>query len=512
MRSVSPDRYITRLKDWTGPYTTRVKNWVDRYGSRYKRWTGLAIFAYGSILSILIAAFVYHFHSLDGSTMDLDGFGLLSRNIAAGKGFSLGYGPTFRRAPLYPLLAAVILKIFGNYGVGVPDAVAYRPIVIAQCFLFGLTCLTVWALTRRLFGPRAALVAALLCPLVPQTLRYITMTEVETLVGFLTVLLAYTGLNLIERPRLSTGIWFGLTAAAAALTKPVPEFYPFIFLVCAWWYWRTVRMRAPKPAVKDYTRVRVIASCAVLLFFALPLLPWTIRNWTVSNGQFIGISSNGPGEFLRGYVNVEPKYYLLRQDYGAWDPEANDYEAAILQAHGAVFYHFGPFANGTVVVSPSIPASVTTALLEAQKDQIEGAVAKQQVLQHPLDFVRKFLIQLATFWYVVQSRTLSLALGASALIFLGLSALGVISARRRGIVTWPIVFVIVYFNVVYAAILAFGRYSMPLYPTILVLAAGGIVALAPRLAALSRRIVISAQLPRPATVPSSKASSQAEGE
>lgn len=511
MRSISPDRYITRLKVWAGPYFVRVREWIDRCNAQYKEWVGFAVFAYGTIVAILVAAFVYHFHSLDGSTVDLDGFGLLSRNLAAGKGFSLGYGPTLRRAPLYPFLAAGILKIFGNYGVGVPDTVAYRPIIIAQCIVFGLTCLTVWALTRRLFGPYVALLAALLCPLVPQSLRYITMTEVESLVGLLTVLLAYTSLLFIERPRISTGVYLGLIVSAATLTKPVPEFYLILFLPCAWWYWHGIRARSSAAEARDHTRIRLIATGAALLFFALPLLPWTIRNWTVTDGQFFGISSNGPGEFLRGYVNVESKYFLLRQDYGGWDPEANDYEAAILQAHGAVFHHFGPFEGGTVQVSPGIPVGVTTARLEAQKDQIEGAVAKQQVVQHPLDFVRKFLIQLATFWYIVQSRTLSLLLGASALIFLGLSAVGVVHAARRGIMTWPTVFVIVYFNVVYAAILAFGRYSMPLYPTILVLAAAGLAALAPRVVALSQRVLVTAESPRATAIPST-VSSQADGE
>lgn len=464
------------------------------------KWIGLCVVLYGTISAAFVAVFVYHMHSLDGSTVDLDGFGLLSRNLAQGKGFTLGYGPTLRRGPLYPLLGGAILKVFGNYQVGVPDSVAYRPIVFAQCIIFGLTCLTVWALTRRFFGPRVALLAVLLCPLIPQSLRYITMTEVETLIGLFTVLLAYTGLNLIERPRLSTGLWFGLTTAAITLTKPVTLIYPFLFLLAAWWYWYRVRGRDSEPRPVDYTRTRLIASCAALLFFALPLLPWTIRNWVVTDGQFVGISSNAPGEFLRGYINVQPKYYLLQQGYGGWDPEANAYEDNLLRQHGAVYYYIGSFQGGTVDVHPAIPAGVTTAQLEAQKDQIEGAEVKQLVLHQPLDFARKFLIQLATFWYIVQSRTASLLDGAIALVVLGFAVLGVLHARRRGSVTWPVVSVILYFNVFYAVILAFGRYSMPLYPTLLILSAGGVAALAPRLASWFERIGLRPVLSRPVAV------------
>lgn len=467
---------------------------ISDRGTRFSGWTGLAIFCYGTVFAAFVAFFVYHAQSMVASTIDLNGYGLLSRNIALGKGLSWGYGPTTSRAPLYPLLAGALLKVFGGYAPGVPDAVAYRPILIAQCLIFGLTCLTTWALARRVFGPRVALVAALLCPLVPQSLRYIGMTEVETIMGLFTVLLAYTGLNLLQRPRLSTGAWFGLAAAAPTLTKPVTLFYPFVFLflLWAWWYWRNVRVRQPRSAPASRSQ-RLVATSAALLCFALLLLPWTLRNMAVTNGQLIGIMSDGPGQFLRGYVNAQTASFMLRQDRGAWESAANAYEERILRQHGLTFYRFDSPHAGTIVVKPPIPKGVTTAHLEVQRDRIEGAEVRRRLLHEPLGFLRKFLIQLATFWYVVDGRLKSIFTGAVALVVLALAAIGVLHARRQGTVTWPIVAVLVYLNLVYAATLAIGRYSMPLYPTLLVLASGGLAYVASRFVHVGRRPVTRRQ-------------------
>jgi len=126
------------------------------------------------------------------------------------------------------------------------------------------------------------------------------------------------------------------------------------------------------------------------------------------------------------------------------------------------------------------PDQPTSAQLEVQKDRIEGAEMKHRLLHAPGDFLRKFFIQLVTFWYIVETPMKSLLVGAIALIVLGLALLGLRYERRQEVITWPIVALVVYLNVVYAVSLAFARYSMPLYPTLLVLSAAGIASLIPR--------------------------------
>jgi hypothetical protein len=251
--------------------------------------------------------------------------------------------------------------------------------------------------------------------------------------------------------------------------------FPFVFLALAAYDWKR---RATS------RRDAVIASCAALAVFGALLLPWSLRNMAVTDGQFKGISSNGPAEFLRGYVNAQPKYYLLRQDFGGtgtgekWDPEANVFEEKLLKPYGLTFY-WATLGGGET--SPPHPADVADARLEVEKDRVESIEVKRRVLSDPAAFLGKVGVQLFTFWYIVETRAKSIFVGAVAALVLILAAAGVLRARREGHLVWPVVATILYFNVIYALFLAFARYSMPLFPTLVVLAAGGLTSLAERL-------------------------------
>src|SRR5262249_35457572 len=138
-------------------------------------------------------------------------------------------------------------------------------------------------------------------------------------------------------------------------------------------------------------------------------------------------------------------------------------------------------AAGRLILSPSPPAGVSSAALEAEKDRIEEAEMRRRLLREPFTFCRKFFVQLATFWYLVETRAKSLVVGAIAIMFLVLAGAGVLRLRRAGVLCWPVVAVLVYLNSIYAAFLAFARYSMPLFPTLTVLCAGAVAPLAARL-------------------------------
>ena len=436
-----------------------------------RSWLGVAVFLYGTLFAAFVAFVVYRRQGLVEGTIDLNGFGVLSRSIAQGDGFSLGHGPTIRRAPLYPYFGAALLRLFGSGTAGLPDAELFRPLLIANCVIFGLTTTVVWRLTRELFGPRAALLAVAMCPFVPQSLRYVGMTEVETLMGLFTALMALTGFQLVVRPSIGRGLAFGASIAGATLSKPIVLLFPFVFLPLALLYWkRTGALQ----------RASVLAAVSAFACFGLLLVPWSIRNSIVTNGQFKGISSNGPGEFLRGYINAQPKYFLLRQNFGGggpgekWDPEANDYEEKLLKPFGMPFYRSGKDAAGNAVTFPPQPPGVPGAQLELEKDRIESAEMKRRILHEPGGFLYKFSAQFASFWYVVETTKKSLMVGAVALIMLSFAGLGAFRAYKKGATVWPVLAVIIYFNAIYAAFLAFARYSMPLFPTLTVLAAGGL--------------------------------------
>ena len=464
---------------------------MNSISPRLRAWMPLAVCTYGILVACAFGFVFYRRQGLLDPAINLNAFGTIARHIAHGDGFSQGHGPTIRRAPLYPYMGGALLAILGRDAPGISQLELYWPIIAANCIIFGATCVVVWRLAARIFGPRTGLLAAVACPWFPQSLRYVGMTEVETLMGLCVALLAATGLALATRPGARTGAAFGAVAAAATLAKPIVLFYPFVFIACAVWHWKSAAAR-PLAALAG--------TGAALLCFGVLLAPWSLRNMAVSGGAFKGISSNGPGESLRGYVNAQPKYYLLRQDFGGngpgekWDPEANAYEEKLLKPYGIPFYWAIRETDGTYETAPPHPA-VSDAILEVQKDEAESAEVKRQVVSHPAAFVRKFIVQLFTFWYVVETRKKSLLVGGISAVVLALSALGVVRARRHQEVVWPIVAVVVYFNAMYAVFLAFARYSMPLFPTLAILAAGGTAALAERLIPRRKRSSASDAVP-----------------
>jgi hypothetical protein len=301
------------------------------------------------------------------------------------------------------------------------------------------------------------------------------MTEVETLMGLLILLMAITGLGFARRPTVKNGIFFGLVCAAATLAKPVALLYPAMYLVLLGARALVVRRREGN----QQRQIRLGPVVSMIATMAICLAPWIARNMVLTHGRFRGVSSNGPAEFLRGYVNAEPRFAFLRQNFGGgsaeqskelWDAQANIYEDEILKRHGARFFNVDRIGMDLQFVG----GEMTSAELEAQKEEIEKAEVKRRLLYEPGGVMRKFLIQLATFWYIVETPKKSMLVGGIAFVCLCLAAYGWIQARRHRIEIWPVASVIIYFNLIYALILALGRYSMPVYPTLLVLVSYGL--------------------------------------
>jgi small basic protein len=118
--------------------------------------------------------------------------------------------------------------------------------------------------------------------------------------------------------------------------------------------------------------------------------------------------------------------------------------------------------------------------LELKKEAIESAEMKRRILQEPGAFLNKFVIQIFTFWYIVDTVKKSLIVGAIAFLLIGLAIFGWIRARKQDIDPTPIVVVVLYYNIMYAAILAFARYSMPVYPALIALSAFGVAQFLPK--------------------------------
>lgn len=394
---------------------------------------------------------VWHSQSVVKVGEDAYKFADLGRNVAQGNGLCFTGGlPTIRRAPLYPFVIAILDLCFG------PSLLAIR---LFQCLLFACTTVLVFEIGRRVFSQRVALIAAAAVMLHPMSLRYVPDVQVETLLTFLYTLTLFRTVRLIEEETLLNGFLVGISAALAAMVKGVALPYAALFVpVYLFWRRRTSNASPGLPGAP--------AIAAMLVAMAIVILPWTYRNYRVT-GQPVLISGNASGEFLRGFVFAQPKYYLLQQTaYTDGENEANAMQQGVFDRSGVAWY---VDKEGSVQVVD-----------EAKAEKAQNVELKQKIRQHPGALLKKFVIAFFMFWYVVTSRLNSLVVGAFALGAWALAIYGLVRRRGSGGRSWLLLLPIVSLNLVYAMILGLGRYSAPCVPALMVLAAFGVDSLASR--------------------------------
>ncbi|MET0790898.1 MAG: glycosyltransferase family 39 protein [Polyangiaceae bacterium] len=394
------------------------------------------VFGVALLVALFMTFVLWRHQGAVDQTDDPYGFSQLGRGIAEGRGFmQLSHPelPTTRRAPLYPAVIGLL------YFLGGPHTVLVR---IFQCFVAAGTATLTFATGRRVFSQGVGIVAAALCAFHPMVLRYVPDLQVECLLTFFTTLMVWCGVSFFERPSLKVGAALGASGALGALVKGVLVVCPPIFAAC--WLLRQLRRREP---------LRLGSVIAIAVAMCVVILPWTARNYKVTGGHFMLISSNAGGEFLRGYVFAQPKYYLLqKKPYTDGENEANQMEIDLFNAHGL---HWG---------DESI-----------EIERLLGAAAKQKAVEDPVALVKKIFVGWFAFWYELTTPLNSLVVGASALVAWAFALIGWLRARAQGGILWPVLQPIIALNALYAVMLALGRYSAPTIPTLMVLAAWGLV-------------------------------------
>ena len=181
------------------------------------------------------------------------------------------------------------------------------------------------------------------------------------------------------------------------------------------------------------------------------ILPWTYRNYR-SSGHPVLITTGFGDAFLRGYIFSQTDYLLLRRSpYIYAENQSNATFEAICREAGTVWQRD-----------------------DVESDRILTRASREKLLADPVAFVRKFVVQLFTFWYEMTSLVNSLITGLSALVLWVLALIGWRRARAEGYLSWPLFLPILCLNVSLAILLALGRYSVPILPALAILAAFGV--------------------------------------
>jgi len=273
---------------------------ATRHGNASNKWFSprngpklflivVLLFAFAVRLSVMIATSSYHIEN--GS--DHFGFGWemgrVARSLAEGHGFSSPLpsptGSTAIVGPVYPLLLALIFKVFGVY-----STASAGVILTIQSVFSSLTCLFVYLCGRDTVGEATGRLAAIAWAVFPLNI-FFTVTRVweTSLTALLTAALFWYMLPL--RHSLSASRWAatGALLAISALINTSLVGLAVPFGLSALWRQRT-RLCGPATAA--------LLTCIVVVS------PWLMRNY-VEFGRLM-LRSNFPLEFRVGNNEWSP--------------------------------------------------------------------------------------------------------------------------------------------------------------------------------------------------------------
>ncbi len=178
------------------------------------------------------------------------------------------------------------------YAVTGPSYVAGK--LLSWIALIGSVALCAW-LARRIHGPRAAWVAALLCAASPGLRAYVGTLQYEVMTGaWLLVVLALAVRTLDAHSRAQWLRRAALTGCAGAVLVLTREPYAAVVTLTAiWMASQPPSPRATSVPARRPPSLQLAAAALMLLIAATPPLAWSVVQ-SVREGRLITISEQGP--------------------------------------------------------------------------------------------------------------------------------------------------------------------------------------------------------------------------
>jgi 4-amino-4-deoxy-L-arabinose transferase-like glycosyltransferase len=211
-----------------------------------------------------------------------------------------GFFPLFKRPPLYPLMLANVLWLFGED----PQAIAVVQHALGL-LIVGLTFMLGFMLAGTLGGSVAGLLSALSSPLI-LTEHYLMS---ETLYALLLVASVIVFIVAEKQGSIGLALVTGALLGLAALTRPIAQMIVPLLALWLLWRYRHHQSKAAKLAV------------GLCVAFVLVVTPWMVRNLLVQ-GSFSVAGGMGEG------IAVRTIRYEQRFDFRASGPEEEPLRSA----------------------------------------------------------------------------------------------------------------------------------------------------------------------------------------
>jgi 4-amino-4-deoxy-L-arabinose transferase-like glycosyltransferase len=389
--------------------------------------------------------------------------------------------PTYIRLPGYPAFLAFIFAIFGMEH--------YRAVLVTQVFIDMGTCFVCADLARRLLGERSAKGAFVLAALCPFLADYSAAALTETLEIFFTALGLHLAVRAFQERTIFAWIGCGLSCAAAILLRPDGAL--LLFAIVLYVVWTAIRQWQRSGNARSVT-VYAQGALVVTLLAVAPLAPWAWRNWKVFH-RFQPLApryANEEDEFVPRGFNRWVKTWIA--DYTSveeiyWAVPGSAIEASKLpnrafdsaQQQAATARLIDDY-NNLLHVSPEL-------------DGRFDSVASERIRARPVRYYLSLpLIRIADMW--LRPRTemlpcdsrwwefnddpkwsaLAVAFGVVSLLYIVCGFTGFVRARKVHLLSFLLLFVIVRSLFLGTLENPEPRYTLEMYPVVIVFAAAAL--------------------------------------
>ena len=390
----------------------------------------VTLFLFALLVRILVIAGTIGFHSPATLEPAADSriYVAIVQSLLTHGSYSLNGQPTAIAAPLYVFFLAGLYWLFH-------DPAAIR---LAQAILGAASCVVLYAIGRRVANSATGAVAAVLLGVHPLVAYLAGLQLTENVFLFLLLLILLQALRVAERPTLLAATGLGGLFGLATLTRAMfLGFLPFLLVwAISLWGWRNPL---------GYRVFAVAGLSAVLV-----ILPWTVRNY-VAMGTLVPIQSNSGAVFWAGN-NPYSDGQLVWPTPVTWadgNPPNN--------------YTYGWFGVG--------PG-------EENRRYVKAALS--WIRQHPDAYLRLLTYKLARlygFSRAAGAREISVPPGVSVFhtALLGAALGGLVTTIRRWRTFSLLLALIVFTNATTLLFSGGTRYSVPMLPSLILLAATALV-------------------------------------
>ena len=410
----------------------RIAAWVERQDRAVLTLWVFTASVLLTMVAVLAAA------RMGGASTGTVEYEQIARNVAAGHGFVFraGESPVLWRPPLYVYILALFYSLMRD---------PYPLVVGLQIVLSGATAAIAFRIGERIFSRTVGALAALAVSVYPIFMYNCLRLMPEALFSLVLAVAVLLLIDYLRASRWTTSVALGLLLGVASLLKASAMLLPLFILAGM--------LLAPRGRT-----LRTLEHWAVLAFaMALTILPWTLRNYRVS-GDLIPIDSSGGYAFWVGN--------RLETDGQDDDPLPPEQIEEIMNDAARII---------GIDHSPGSEFSVIWAKGAYGKALQHAAI--RSIIHHPVATAGLWVRKLYRFWftYIGTRSGIQAAVFWLQLALLLPAIMGLLAAWRDGRAVRPLLLVIAYFVLLHVATAANVRYSAPILPFIMLVAAYGVV-------------------------------------